>query len=151
MFLSKCNISILSIWCLFYALFSKQMYKKHSKLAKRPWKLIIRIRYSITFFIVIVATIYRVVVQIKVYDRACSLNQLDNWVFLLYYFTLPIYGQFFFCKHVFKINRKEVTRKWILWNRRVFDNLRREIRLEAQKGVKRAATCNDVNKFVSFL
>ena len=53
--------------------------------------------------------IYRVV-QIKVYDRVCSLNQLIIRYYLLYYFSLPIYRQLFFSKHIFKINRKKLQR-----------------------------------------
>ena len=30
------------------------------------------------------------VVQIKFYDRVCNLNQLINWFFLLYFFSIPI-------------------------------------------------------------
>ena len=55
--------------------------------------------------------VYRMV-QKKIYDRVCS--QLINWFFMLYSFSLYIYGQFFFCKHVFKTNRKKVTVIWIL-------------------------------------
>ena len=48
-------------------------------------------------------------IQKKVYDRVCSLNKHINF-FLLYSFSLYIYRQFFFRKHVFKINRKNYSK-----------------------------------------
>ena len=65
--------------------------------------------------------IYRVV-QIKVYDRVYSLNQPINWFFLCYilFLSIYIYRQFFFCKHVFRINRKKVTVIFILCKRCVW-------------------------------
>ena len=52
-------------------------------------------------------------------------------IFLLYYFFLPIYRQLFLSKYVFQMNSNKVILKLILWNRCVFDNLKRE-RLEVQ-------------------
>ena len=46
--------------------------------------------------------IYRVV-QIKVYDRVCGLNQLIKWFFCLFLFFTYL-QTIFFSKHVFKIN-----------------------------------------------
>ena len=64
--------------------------------------------------------IYRVV-QIKVYDRVCSLNQLINqFLCCILFLSTYIYRQFFFFKHVFKINRKKVTVIWILCKRCVW-------------------------------
>ena len=46
------------------------------------------------------------VVQIKVYDRIYSLNQLINWFFYATFFFSLYIQTILFCKHVFRINGK---------------------------------------------
>ena len=74
---------------------------------------------------------YRVV-QIKVYDRACSLN-LINWFFMLYSFLSLYIQTILFCKHVFKINRKKSYNdlnfvkavSLIIWPKRIIMSIER--------------------------
>ena len=54
--------------------------------------------------------------------RVYSLNQLINLSFLYLYIQTILYS-----KHVFKISKKKITKKLILWNWFVFDILTREI------------------------
>ena len=65
---------------------------------------------------------------------------------MLYSFSLYIYTQFFFCKHVSKINKKKVIAVWILCQRCVWYFYQRD--LEGYNWVKEADKNDWVNIFV---
>ena len=84
-------------------------------------------------------------VQIKVYDRVCSLNQRINWFFLCYIFFLSIYSDNSFFANIFlKLIGKNL--QWFQFCvSGVFDNLTWIRELEGLRWVKET----DKNEWVN--